>query len=174
MIKITLPFWLAGLDLAKLRGLLEQWWDLASTWIKWPLSQLDPLTCTVGILDLLAYQRDIQRFDNEPLDLYRLRVALAYVNARDAGSKAGFIAIFQRLGIGYVEIEERVDAIDWDVILLYLSDNQISANTQLLQDIIYKYGRTCRRYELTTLTPITCTTPVWAVGHVYDYHVAGI
>ncbi|HBL8998422.1 TPA: hypothetical protein LTW94_004423, partial [Enterobacter hormaechei] len=67
----------------------------------------DPLTCTEPVLNLIAYDRDISRFSGEPLSLYRKRVAYAFINARDAGSVEGFINIFSRLGIGYVELVER-------------------------------------------------------------------
>lgn len=100
------------------------------------MNQFDPLTCTPALLNLLAYDRDITRFDGEPLTLFRKRVAFAFVNARDAGSVEGFINIFERLGIGYVELLERQPGIDWDVILVRVTDSQIADNTQLLIQII--------------------------------------
>jgi P2-related tail formation protein len=174
MIEIKLPFWMDGAQLAKLCAGAKAWWDHVETWIRWPLDQLDPLTCQIRLLNLLAYQRDIHRFDDEPEDLYRKRVAFAYVNAEDAGSKAGFIRIFERLGIGYVEIEERVDEVNWDVIILQLSDSQIGQNNALLHNIIQTYGRTCRRYEFSTITPIPVATPCFGNGCTYYYDVASI
>lgn len=174
MIKIELPFWLDGIEISKLLAAIVQWWDAAEAWIRWPITQMDPLTCTLSILNIIAYQRDITRFSGEPEDLYRKRVKFAYVNAEDAGSKAGFIRIFERLGIGYVEITERFDAVNWDVIKLTLSDAQLAANATLLQQIIFAYGRTCRRYEFETITPLPISMPAFAVGHVYSYDVAGI
>jgi len=172
MIDIKLPFWLGGEFFYGLRKASVAYWDRIETWITWPLTQFDALTCSEGILYLLAYQRDIQRFTDEPLDLFRKRVALAYVNARDAGSKAGFEAIFARLGVGYLETDERVDPVDWDVVLLRLSDSQIAQNPDLLQRIIQKYGRTCRRYQLQVITPITLGVEARSLGHQYDYAVA--
>jgi hypothetical protein len=169
---IKLPFWLGGVELTKLRDAAEAYWDKMEEVITWPLTQFDALTCSESILQLLAYQRDIKRFKDEPLELYRKRVAYAYVNAQDAGSKAGFIAIFERLGIGYLEVEERVDPVDWDVILLHLSDSQLSENIFLLQRIINKYGRTCRRYQLQTITPIVVTAEVQSVGHEWWFDTA--
>ena len=96
---------------------------------------------------MLAYQRDIHRFKGEPLDLFRKRVKFAFINARDAGSVSGFIAIFERLGVGYVELLERQPDIDWDVIILRLTDGQIANNPDLLMQIVRQYGRTCRRYR---------------------------
>jgi len=79
-------------------------------------------------------------------------VKYAFLNAKDAGSKAGFIRIFERLGIGYVEIEERFDVENWDVIKIRLSDSQLAKKTELLNLIIRKYGRTCRRYTFEVIT----------------------
>jgi len=169
---ISLPFWLEGVELVKLRDAATAYWAKIESWMQWPLTQFDALTCSEGILNLLAYQRDIQRFKDEPLELYRKRVGFAYVNAEDAGSKAGFIAIFERLGIGYLEIDERVDPVDWDVVLLRLSDSQLAENMELLQKIIEKYGRTCRRYQLQVITPITITVEARETGHVWCYDTA--
>ncbi|KAB0900800.1 hypothetical protein FZI55_21715, partial [Cronobacter sakazakii] len=119
---------------------------------RWPVSQFDPLTCAEPLLNLLAYDRDVTRFDGEPLALFRRRVAYAFVNARDAGSVEGFINIFERLGIGYVELQERQPGIDWDVILVRVTDSQIADNTQLMIQIIRQYGRTCRRYQFEVIT----------------------
>lgn len=76
----------------------------------------------------------------------------AFINAKESGSKIGFIRIFERLGIGYVEIEERFDIENWDVIKIRVSDSQIAKNNELLNLIIRKYGRTCRRYTLEIIT----------------------
>jgi hypothetical protein len=172
MIEIKLPFWLDGPELGKLVAAAKAYWSAIEIWLKWPLTQFDPLTCSTGILALLAWQRDIERFKDEPLALYRKRVAFAYANAEDAGSKAGFIKIFERLGIGYLEIDERVDPVDWDVILLRLSDSQLADNTELLMRIIQKYGRTCRRYQLQVITPIPLTIDARENGHVWWFDAA--
>jgi hypothetical protein len=174
MIEIKLPFWMNGPQLAKLVAGVKAWWNKVESWIRWPLDQLDPLTCQWRLLNLLAYQRDIRRFDGEMESLYRQRVALAYVNAEDAGSKAGFIRIFERLGIGYVEIDERTDPVDWDVIILHLSDSQIGQNQALLHNIIQTYGRTCRRYELSIITSTPVAMPCFGNGCSYSYDVASI
>lgn len=169
---ISLPFWLEGVELCKLRDAATAYWAKIQAWVQWPLTQFDALTCSEGILNLLAYQRDIQRFKDEPLALYRRRVGFAYVNAEDAGSKIGFIRIFERLGIGYLEIDERVDPVDWDVVLLRLSDSQLAENMELLQKIIEKYGRTCRRYQLQVITPIPVAIDARETGHVWWFDTA--
>lgn len=155
--KIELPFWLSGPEISKLRRAAEAWWTRATGWLQWPLQQVDPETCHPSILDLLAWQRDITRFKGEPESLYRRRVKYAFINSLDAGTTAGLKRVLQRLGIGYVEIEERIEGRDWDVVLLYLSDGQLSANPELLRVIVQQYGRTCRRYDFVTLTPVPMT-----------------
>lgn len=155
MIKLKLPFWLEGVELSKLRDAAQAWWNRVETWMNWPLLQLDAETCHLTVLDLLAWQRDIQRFQGEPESLYRKRVKYAFINAVDAGSTAGTVRIFQRLGVGYVEIEERFDSVNWDVVRLYLTDSQLSSNPVLLRVLMQQYGRTCRRYEFATITPVT-------------------
>lgn len=154
MIKLELPFWLDGAELAKLKAAAQAWWGKVEGWLRWPLLQMDAETCHLTVLDLLAWQRDISRFRSEPESLYRLRVKYAFVNAVDAGSVAGFKRIMQRLGVGYIEIEERLPDRDWDVVMLRLSDSQLSKNPDLLRVLIQQYGRTCRRYDFVTLTPL--------------------
>lgn len=155
MIRLKLPFWLDGPELAKLKAAAQTWWEKVEGWLQWPLLQMDAETCHLTVLDLLAWQRDINRFKDEPESLYRLRVKFAFINAVDAGSTAGLKRILHRLGVGYVEIEERLEGRDWDVVLLRLSDSQLSDNPELLRVLIQQYGRTCRRYDFVTITPVT-------------------
>ncbi|WP_058959480.1 phage tail protein [Type-E symbiont of Plautia stali] len=152
---LLLPTWMKKGEPAKLLKAARRFWVLVYGWITWPVNQFDPLTCSESLLRLMAWDRDITRFNGEPLTLFRKRVAYAFINARDAGSVEGFIAIFERLGIGYVEVLERQPDIDWDVIIVRLSDSQIARNTQLLMQIIRQYGRTCRRYQFEVMTPET-------------------
>jgi hypothetical protein len=160
MIKLELKFWLAGTELTKLKDAAQSWWEKVEGWLRWPLLQLDADTCHLVMLDLLAWQRDITRFKGEPEALYRLRVKFAFINAVDAGSTAGMKRILVRLGVGYVEIEERMPDRDWDVVLLRFSDSQLSKNPELLRVLIQQYGRTCRRYDFVTLTPVTLRVAV--------------
>lgn len=155
MIKLKLPFWLDGKELNRLRTASQSWWERVEGWLQWPLLQMDAETCHLTVLDLLAWQRDISRFKDEPESLYRLRVKFAFINAVDAGSTAGLKRILQRLGVGYVEIDERLPDRDWDVVLLRLSDSQLSQNPELMRVLIQQYGRTCRRYDFVTITPVS-------------------
>lgn len=158
----TVPWWMDGRSIAKglkephfLASGLMNYWQAIRCWLLYPLAQLDPMTCSERLLEVLAWDRDITRFKDEPSSLFRKRVKFAFVNARDAGEKAGFIRIFQRLGVGVVEIDERTPERDWDIITIRLSDSQLSDNTTLLEQLLMQYGRTCRRYEYQIISTTT-------------------
>lgn len=154
---LKLPSWMDKGDAARLLRASVNFWSQVYEWISWPLRQFDPLTCAEPILSLIAWERDVARFNGEPLDLFRKRVSYAFINAQQAGEIAGFIAIFDRLGIGKVELLERQDNEDWDVIVARVTDSQISDNSDLLLEIIRKYGRTCRRYRFEVIASKTIT-----------------
>lgn len=61
MFKLSLPFWLDGPELAKLKAAAQAWWSKVENWLHWPLLQMDAETCHVSVLDLLAWQREIGR-----------------------------------------------------------------------------------------------------------------
>ncbi|CEE91307.1 conserved hypothetical protein [Xenorhabdus nematophila str. Anatoliense] len=172
--QLALPSWMNKGEPAKLLQAARAFWLTVYDWLKWPLAQLDAETCTEALLSVLAYQRDIQRFNGEPLSLFRKRVKYAFINARDAGSVAGFIAIFDRLGVGYVELLERQPGIDWDVIILRLSDGQIASNPDLLMSIIRQYGRTCRRYRFEVIAKNQLLMRVGSMGAEYGCYYAAM
>ena len=182
MIKLELPFWLDGEEATKLKASAQAWWESAEDWVRWPLLQMDPETCHLSVLDLLAWQRDISRYNGEPESLYRLRVKYAFVNAVDAGSVAGFRRILQRLGVGDVKIKERQPDRDWDIVQLYFSDEQLSNNPTLIDIIVHQYGRTCRRYELvgTTELSLELSAAEFGLDHATltarfdDFHTIGL
>jgi len=182
MIKLELPFWLDGEEATKLKASAQVWWESVEGWMRWPLLQMDPETCHLSVLDLLAWQRDISRYNGEPESLYRLRVKYAFVNAVDAGSVAGFRRILQRLGVGDVKIKERQPDRDWDIVQLYFSDEQLSNNPTLIDIIVHQYGRTCRRYELvgTTELSLELAAAEFGLDHATltarfdDFHTIGL
>lgn len=145
-LKIKLPVWLNRGDPVRLANAAVRYWENIYHWLQFPILQFDPLTCDERILFLYAYQRDVKRLNDESLLLYRKRIKYAYANASDSGSVVGFKNIFERLEIGSVQILERQNGYDWDVIILRLSDSQLTNNRELLSEIIRQYGRTCRRY----------------------------
>ncbi|CBJ80156.1 conserved hypothetical protein [Xenorhabdus bovienii str. Jollieti] len=172
--RLALPSWMDKGEPAKLLRAARAFWLSVYDWLTWPLAQLDAETCAAALLSMLAYQRDIQRFNGEPLPLFRKRVKYAFINARDAGSIAGFIAIFERLGVGYVELLERQPEIDWDVIILRVSDGQIAENPDLLMNIIRQYGRTCRRYRFEVIAKNQLLMRVGSVGADYCCYYAAM
>ena len=164
MRKLNLPVWLNRGQAKAIAELLQVWWLKVEGWLGAPLLQIDPDTCTLGALDLIADSRNVKRFIGEPESLYRLRVKHAFINAKDAGSVAGIKRIFERLGIGYVEVLERQPDKDWDVIILQLSNAQLSGNQALLKLLLTKYGRTCRRYEFNGIV----STKVGISAHLFN------
>lgn len=152
-----LPVWMNRGEPLTLAHASHTWWQQVHDWLTFPLAQIDVDTCDEALLSLLAYQRDISRFPGETLSLFRLRVKHAFVNARDAGSVAGFEQIFRRLNIGELQQLERQIQYDWDVILLRINDEQLSRDNRLMMELVRHYGRTCRRYFFDVLnsTPVT-------------------
>ncbi|MGY8897796.1 MAG: phage tail protein [Paraglaciecola sp.] len=147
MADVNLPFWLQGCALVSVKNAASNFWAKVQSHVDWQNNQIDALACDVRLLDLLAWERDIQRFATEDETTYRLRVKHAYANAKDAGSIAGFKRIFARLGVRYIEIIERDPELDWDIVTIDLEDNELSQKQELLEALIQHYGRTCRRYQ---------------------------
>jgi len=145
-LKLILPFWMRGVRATALVKTCQRWWDLVAVWIAFPLGVFDAQTASIGIVDLLAWQRGIVRFNGEDEALYRLRVKFAYVNAVDAGTPAGMQRIFARLGAINVTIDERLPDLDWDVLRLNLPQNAPANLLLLLDALLTQYGRTCRRW----------------------------
>lgn len=172
--EIKLPFWMNKGEVSKVRSLFLKWWQIGLKIVQFPLNLFDEDTAPEWLINLIAYQRDIERFKGEPLDLFRKRVKYAFINAEEAGSVQGFKNIFERLGIGEVELIERFDEVNWDVIRLKLTDDQIAANNTLLTSIVRKYGRTCRRYEYYTESLETFFVSGGSIQHIYYYDKAEI
>ncbi len=149
-----LPSWLQDAEVTKLKDAAGKFWSNVSSWLKLPLEQLDPITCHPVVLRLYANERDVERFVTEPDSLYRLRVATAVSNTRDAGELIGMEQIVERFGEVIAGTIERDPDKDWDVITLVLENGVLTKDWQLGQFIIRQYGRTCRRYEFLLLDMI--------------------
>jgi len=149
---LKLTFWQTGdpergtTDATAFATLVNTWYQKIQNWLRWPLQQFDLENAELFYVDLIAWERGVTRFKGEAENLYRLRVKYAYINAKDAGSTAGFKRIWQRLGLGDVEIHQRMDGIDWDYVFIDMPLEQTVGNERLLQLLINEYGRTCRRY----------------------------
>jgi hypothetical protein len=142
-----IPFWMEGAETGALARAAHAWFTMLGTVATLPARQLAPMTCSLRVLDLLAWQRNVTPYAGEPERLYRLRVNHAYANARDAGSVEGWRRIFDRLELGAVQLEERVDGQDWDIIGVVVDDAAFPDQQNVLEIIVQEYGRTCRRYR---------------------------
>ncbi len=167
MIKLTLPTWADKGELSKLKAIAFTWFAKVQVWLDVVFLRHDELTCPVFILDLLAYERNVERFSNEPLALYRKRVKYAFINAQEAGTAQGLINIFKRLGLGDIKVNERASLYAWDVISIELDPNQIEANEELLRIILKNYGRTCRRYQFETVSILPVNVAIGAYSIDY-------
>lgn len=171
---LKLPCWMNKGEVRKLAEVCRKFWLWLDAWLRWPLQQFDALTCNETVLYLLAWQRDVTRLPGEPMPLFRRRINFAFINAQDAGGTAGFVRIFERLEIGFVGINERVEGIDWDVILLDLTDRQIAEHGNLLREIVRQYGCTCRRYRFRSITSQPVFMRAGSVQNDYVCHPASL
>jgi hypothetical protein len=152
MIDIKLPVWLNSTNISKLKQAAFLFWQKAEVWVYRLAEQVDANKNELQLLDLIAWERTISRAQDEPLWLYRLRVKHAFINQRESGSRIGLLSIFKRLGIEIVDIQERVDGEDFDVINIMITEGQWSQYQNVLDIIVRKYGRSCRRYRWLTVT----------------------
>ncbi len=173
---IQLTFWQKGTktkaDAQAMGDFINGWWEQCRTWTEFPLQVYDLSTAPLFIVDLKAWERDIERYTGEPETLYRNRVQYAYENAKDAGTKAGFERIWQRLELGNVEVQERIDGEDWDVVLVTVPAQQIADNPELLRLLIESYGRTCRRYYINTHNQTDAVAAIQTAHYDNAVHVA--
>jgi hypothetical protein len=146
--QIELPTWLSGVDAKALANVAQKYFESIESYLLWWLEQLDEENDYLPILDLLAWERGISRLDGESVELYSRRVKHAVANSEDAGSGIGMERIFNRLGFGYVEVNERVPGFDWDMVEIIMVESEFTGKQALVSSIVKQYGRTCRRYFL--------------------------
>lgn len=147
--RIDLKFWQGAEDglLDTIARVADAAYDLLESRLAALPGETDPENADLKLVELLGWERDIDRFPGEPEALFRKRVKYALANAKDAGSRAGFARIWQRLDLGEIIQRERVDAENWDVIKLRVEEKVFALDERLLSRLITQYGRTCRRYE---------------------------
>ncbi|HHE0366014.1 TPA: phage tail protein [Vibrio parahaemolyticus] len=137
-------------ELAKFARAMRNYWEHVRAAFEMPLQQHDPLTAPMALVNILAWQREVERLGQEPEALFRIRVAHAYGFARDAGTIAGWEDMFAKLGYPHITQDERLANVDWDVISLKIRDGDLTNVPKLLDTVIRQYGRTCRRYQYTS------------------------
>ncbi|HHP0468861.1 TPA: phage tail protein [Vibrio harveyi] len=148
--EIKLRYWMGRGELAKFARAMRNYWGHVKAAFEMPLQQHDPLTAPMALVNILAWQREIERLGQEPEELFRIRVAHAYGFACDAGSIAGWEDMFAKLGYPHIGQDERLVNVPWDVISLKIRDGDLTNVPKLLDTVIRKYGRTCRRYQYTS------------------------
>jgi hypothetical protein len=156
-----LPYWLAkpASELDKLRKGAVRFWQRVEDVLAWPAKQLDPMTAELELVHLLAWERDIEQIPSETETMYRTRVKYALPFAKGAGSKTGWLDMFKKLGMPWVNIDERVSETDWDVVDLQLLDVDFGDRQNLINYICRQYGRTTRRYQYTTIAKMAVMSP---------------
>lgn len=156
-----MPYWLARpkSELDKLRQAAVIYWQRVADILAWPAKQLDPMTAELELVNLLAWERDISQIPNETEQTYRIRVKFALQFAKGAGTKSGWYDMFEKLGIPWITIDERISETDWDVVSLQLLDSDLSERAQLIGSICRQYGRTTRRYEYNTIASMPLIAP---------------
>ncbi|HCH1217009.1 phage tail protein [Vibrio parahaemolyticus] len=148
--EINLRYWMGRGELAKFARAMRNYWEHVRAALEMPLQQHDPLTAPMALVNILAWQREVERLGQEPEALFRIRVAHAYGFARDAGTIAGWEEMFAKLGYPHITQDERLANVDWDVISLKIKDGDLTNVPKLLDTVIRQYGRTCRRYQYTS------------------------
>lgn len=165
-------YWLAkpGSELQKLRRAAVRFWQRVSDAFSWATLQIDPMTAQLPLVDLLAWERNVERIVSETEWQYRTRVKYALPFAKGAGQTAGWLDMFDKLGMGHITINERVENIDFDVVILQLLDSDVGTNQDIINYICRRYGRTTRRYQYSTITLQTanCSTVTFDCHSSFD------
>lgn len=147
-----LPIWLKGQNANALAKVAQSYWQEVQSYLFWWLEQQHSENAQAAILDLLAWERGINRLTGESIELYGLRVKHAFANASHAGSNIGMEQIFKRLGFGFIQVSERVPGFDWDMVEVAMLEDEFAGKQDLVEELIRQYGRTCRRYFLSVLS----------------------
>ncbi|MGO2349333.1 hypothetical protein [Pseudoalteromonas nigrifaciens] len=169
-----MKYWLArpNSELDKLRKGAGRFWQRVTDMLAWPAAQLDPMTAELELVHLLAWERDITQIPNETEQTYRIRVKFALQFAKGAGSKVGWIEIFEKLGMPWVTIDERLDNVDWDVVSLQILDADLAERDGLIDYICRQYGRTTRRYQYETIAKFEMQHRLTSFDNENDFAVA--
>ncbi|MGF1710141.1 phage tail protein [Vibrio sp. 99-70-13A1] len=170
--EINLRYWMGRGELAKFARAMRNYWEHVKAAFEMPLQQHDPLTAPIALVNILAWQRGVEKLGQEPEDLFRIRVAHAYGFSRDAGSVSGWEEMFEKLGYPHIAQDERLVNVDWDVVSLKIRDGDLSEVPHLLDTVVRQYGRTCRRYQYTTYVEIDMPLKTQILDGAYETAVA--
>jgi len=169
-----MPYWLArpASELDKLSKGAVRFWQRVSEMLAWPAKQLDPMTAELALVHLLAWERDITQIPNETEQTYRIRVKYALQFAKGAGCKVGWTEMFDKLGMPWVTIDERLNNVDWDVVSLQILDADLAERDGLIDYICRQYGRTTRRYQYDTIAKFDMQHRLTSFDNENDFAVA--
>ena len=162
-IPIKLKFWQDGSKLSKIASISEKVFSNFEKPLKMVTKAIDVEKANIELVKIIGWGRGIDPFQGESEKLYRKRVKYALQNSQDAGCVNGFSKIWKRLGLGTLTQKERVDKDEWDVIQLEIDEAVFWEYQFLLDSLIQLYGRTCRRYVLSTVSTSTlehCITTI--------------
>jgi hypothetical protein len=132
------------------------------------------MTAELELVHLLAWERDITQIPNETEHTYRIRVKFALQFAKGAGSKIGWVEMFEKLGMPWVTIDERLNNTDWDVVSLQILDADLADRTGLIDYICRKYGRTTRRYQYDTIAKFDMQHALASFDNQSDFAIAKV
>ncbi len=165
--EINLRYWMGRGELAKFARAMRNYWEHVKAAFEMPLQQHDPLTAPIALVNILAWQRGVEKLGQEPEDLFRIRVAHAYGFSLDAGSVSGWEEMFEKIGYPHIAQDERLANIDWDVISLKIRDGDLTNVPKLLDTVIRQYGRTCRRYQYTSYVEMPLAARIKSIDAQY-------
>ena len=80
--------------------------------------------------------------------------------------------MFEKLGMPWITIDERISTVDWDVVSLQLLDTDLGERQNLINALCRQYGRTTRRYEYVTIAKQTLVAPLRYFEGDSDFSVA--
>lgn len=150
----NLPIWMDGPNARAFKSLMTNWWEQVGLWARLPVTTFDVLTCDIRFVDLIAYQRGIDRYAGELEGFYRLRVHHAWRNAIAAGTPAGMTQVFDNLALPVPEFTERLPQYDWDMTKVRIPSRDY-ADATLREQIHFTlsvYWQTCRRFVVVQRT----------------------
>ena len=142
-------------------------------WEDWA-ERLSPLLPDIEFVDLMAWQRDIERLPKEPEHIYRIRVNFAYAFATGGGSEVGWETMFDQLGYPHIEIDERLNYYPWDVVSVKVRDSDLNEVPGLMDALVRQYGRTCRRYSFDVTTVAYPHVSVTEFSNTHESYSASI
>ncbi|MFA0085338.1 hypothetical protein [Vibrio sp. 10N.261.51.F12] len=171
---LTLKHWMGKGELYKLGNALLGYWSRIKAILEWPLQQLDPMVAPIEFVDLIAWQRDIERLPKEPEQIYRIRVNFAYSFAAGGGSEVGWEDMFAKLGYPHIKIDERLNYYPWDIVSVKVKDGDINDVPGLMDAIVRQYGRTCRRYSFDVTSTANFHVSVAEFSHTHETYSASI